>query len=82
MLVFGYWLAYAAACKQMAETRKVYLDHSATTPVDRARGRRDAALPDGEVWQRVERASLRPGGAGRGGPGAARSRGADRRAGQ
>src|SRR6185503_15997631 len=33
MLVLTYWLA--RAYRGMAETRKVYLDHSATTPVDR-----------------------------------------------
>ncbi len=36
MLVLGYWLALLAATgRQMTETRKVYLDHSATTPADR-----------------------------------------------
>src|SRR5258706_10909187 len=33
MLVLTYWLA--RAYRLMAETRKVYLDHSATTPADR-----------------------------------------------
>jgi cysteine desulfurase len=36
MLVFGRWLAEPArnGCKHMPEIRKVYLDHSATTPAD------------------------------------------------
>jgi len=37
MRVLGYWLAKFAkgGCNQMPEIRKVYLDHSATTPADR-----------------------------------------------